>query len=64
MIDLSLVPVNELADELVKRGKTAIVFVAGLKNDEAYINWVGEYYPALGLCVDMQRFIIEECKDQ
>lgn len=60
-MDLSLVPVNELADELVKRGKTAIVFVAGLENKEAYINWVGEYYTALGLCVDMQRFIIEEC---
>lgn len=62
-MDLSLVPVNELADEIVKRGKTAIVVVAGLEGKEQYLNWVGEYHSALGLCVDMQRFIIKECEE-
>lgn len=62
-MDLSLIPVNELADEIIRRGKTGIVMVSGLENKEVYINWVGEYYAALGFCVDMQRFIIEECRD-
>lgn len=60
-MDLSLVPIEELSEELMKRGDCGITLITGIGSDgNAYINWTGDYYKALGLCVDMQRFIIED----
>jgi hypothetical protein len=64
VMDLSLVPINELADELMKRGKVGIVYVHGLEGRQGYVNWIGDYYAALGLCIDMQREIMEEFEDK
>lgn len=64
-MDLSLVSAQELADELMHRGEVAIVFVGAMGPDRvAYVNWVGDYYKALGLCVDMQRIIQKDSKDE
>ena len=62
--DLSLVPVDELCDEIVKRGDAAIVFVSGLSKDgKGYVNWGGDYYKALGLCFAMQTCIQADSSD-
>jgi len=64
MADLSLVPVEKLADELVTRGHTGIVFVAGLGTDGlGYANWIGDYHKALGLCEDMKDHIKKETNE-
>jgi hypothetical protein len=63
-MDLSLVPINDLADELMKRGKVGIVYVHGLEGRQGYVNWTGDYYAALGLCVDMQREIIKNTDEE
>ncbi len=64
-IDLSLVPMDKLADELVKRGEAGIVIIRDIGPDKLqYINWVGDYHMALGLCTDMQRVIIKECYER
>lgn len=64
MNDLSLIPINELADELVKRGSVGIVFIADMGPDKlAYVNWVGDYYTALGLCSEMEEKIKGDRRD-
>ncbi len=63
-MDLSLVPIEKLVDEIISRGSCGIVFITGLDpEDLGYVNWTGDYYKALGLCVDMQHRIQQECAD-
>ena len=60
-MDLSLVPIHELSDEIMKRGDVGILMIHNIGDEKkGFVNWVGDYYKALGLCVDMQRFIIDE----
>lgn len=56
-VDLSLVPVEDLADELIKRGSVAVVGVIDVEPKLTYWNWVGDYYSALGLCADISHTI-------
>lgn len=59
MDDLSLVTAKELADELMNRSDCAVVIFSTLEGKHLYTNWHGNYYKALGFCVDMQRHIME-----
>jgi hypothetical protein len=59
-MDLSLVPIEELAEELMRRSKTAIIHLHDVKDEQGYFNWTGDYYTALGLCADLTRIISEE----
>lgn len=61
-MDLSLVPLGDLADEIVKRGACGIVLVVDVTKKEQYVNWVGDYHMALGLCVDIQNTIITDTR--
>ena len=62
-IDISLVPLNELVDEVINRGDTAVVMVIEKENHQLYFNWVGDYYRALGVCSELENRIKEDRKD-
>ncbi len=57
MNDLSLISLKELGDEIIKRSDCGIIHVKTLEGKEIFFNWVGDYYEALGHCVDMQDLI-------
>lgn len=61
-LDLSLVPAKELADELMKRANCGVVIFTTLEAKDIYINWIGDYYMALGMCTEMQDHIINDNK--
>lgn len=56
-VDLSLVPVQDLINEIKNRTVSLIVFGRTLEAKTAYIDWHGEYYECLGLCSEMEEFI-------
>jgi hypothetical protein len=60
MTDLSLVSIEDLADELMKRSKAGIIHLHDIKDEQGYFNWTGDYYTCLGLCADLMRIISEE----
>ena len=62
-MDLSLVPIKDLADELMRRADCGVIIFKTFEEEEVYINWIGDYYGALGMCVEMQNQIINE-KDE
>lgn len=62
-MDLSLIPLEQLCDEICSRSKSAIVFVRCDFPDtqfNGYWNWKGDYYEALGLCSEMLYKIQKE----
>ncbi len=62
-IDLSLIPLKDLADEVIRRSDCGIIHVKTLEGRQVYFNWVGPYYEALGYCVEMQH-LIKEAQDK
>lgn len=60
MTDLSLVPLKELADEVMKRSSCGIILVTSIEHSGVYWNWCGGYHQALGHTVDMADLIKKE----
>ena len=62
-VDLWLVSLEDLVDEVCKRGSVAIVVVVDVERKMNYWNWVGDYYTALGLCSDLSHTIMKSRDD-
>lgn len=62
-IDLSLVPAKDLADEIMRRSECGVIIFTTLEANEVYVNWMGDYYKALGMCTEMQDYIINDEKE-
>lgn len=56
-MDLSLIPLKDLSDEIIKRSDCGIIFIKTIDGKQIYANWVGPYYEALGYCAEMNNII-------
>jgi hypothetical protein len=65
-MDLSLIPMKDLLDEVVRRSETAIIFLHkadGDTDENQYWNWCGDHFMALGFCQEMANKIITGASD-
>ena len=62
-MDLSLVPLKDLADEIIRRSACGIIHVKTIDEKQIYWNWCGPYYEALGYCSEISR-MIQDCKNE
>lgn len=63
-MDLSLVPLEELCNEIMNRGSHGIVYIYGKGENRGYYNWIGHPLMCYGLCIEMINKIRQEAEEE
>lgn len=63
MTDLSLIPVEDLIDEIMKRNDDVILYRAQKCDNESldmHPSFKGNYFTCIGLCEKMKQLLLED----